>query len=55
MDLSAPIGLADDPDALFSSYAEWAAAQGTTLYPAQEEALIELLSGAHVVLATPTG
>jgi superfamily II RNA helicase len=28
---------------------------GTTLYPAQEEALIELVSGANVVLATPTG
>ena len=25
------------------------------LYPAQEEALIELVSGANVVLATPTG
>lgn len=55
MDLSAPTGLADDPDALFASYSKWAAAQGTTLYPAQEEALIELLSGSHVVLATPTG
>jgi superfamily II RNA helicase len=26
-----------------------------TLYPAQEEALLELLAGNHVVLATPTG
>ena len=25
------------------------------LYPAQEEALIELVSGANVILATPTG
>ena len=44
-----------DPDAVFAEFGEWAAAQGTALYPAQEEALIELVSGANVVLATPTG
>src|SRR5215467_9100483 len=45
----------DDPDELFTSFAAWAEANGTVLYPAQEEALIELVSGANVVLATPTG
>jgi superfamily II RNA helicase len=54
-DISALQALADDPDALFSSFAEWAEAGGTPLYPHQEEALIELVSGANVVLATPTG
>ena len=44
-----------DPDELFASFAAWAEASGTVLYPAQEEALIELVSGANVVLATPTG
>ena len=44
-----------DPDALFTDFGEWAAANGTQLYPAQEEALIELVSGSNVVLATPTG
>ena len=44
-----------DPDALFTAFAEWADAAGTPLYPAQEEALIEFVSGANVVLATPTG
>ncbi|MEH3137494.1 MAG: DUF3516 domain-containing protein [Mycolicibacterium neoaurum] len=44
-----------DPDALFTAFGEWAAANGTQLYPAQEEALIELVSGSNVVLATPTG
>ena len=44
-----------DPDELFASFAAWAQANGTVLYPAQEEALIELVSGANVVLATPTG
>ncbi|SBS76015.1 DEAD/DEAH box helicase domain protein [uncultured Mycobacterium sp.] len=45
----------DDPDEVFASFAAWAQTRGTTLYPAQEEALIELISGANVVLATPTG
>ncbi|MEH3131270.1 MAG: DUF3516 domain-containing protein [Mycolicibacterium neoaurum] len=44
-----------DPDALFIAFGEWAAGNGTELYPAQEEALIELVSGSNVVLATPTG
>ncbi|MQA36165.1 hypothetical protein GCU49_21790, partial [Modestobacter roseus] len=54
-DLTELQSLAGDPDALFTHFAEWAAEGGTTLYPAQEEALIELVSGANVVLATPTG
>ncbi|WP_433191574.1 hypothetical protein [Actinoallomurus sp. CA-150999] len=29
--------------------------RGITLYPAQEEALIEIVSGANVILNTPTG
>jgi superfamily II RNA helicase len=44
-----------DPDQLFADFATWAESNGTVLYPAQEEALIELVSGANVVLATPTG
>ncbi|GAT12579.1 DEAD/DEAH box helicase [Mycolicibacterium novocastrense] len=48
-------GLGADPDALFTAFAAWAEANGTVLYPAQEEALIELVSGANVILATPTG
>jgi superfamily II RNA helicase len=54
-DLSALRAQAADPDELFTSFAAWAQASGTTLYPAQEEALIELVSGANVILATPTG
>lgn len=34
---------------------EWAEANGTTLYPHQDEAVLEILSGANVILATPTG
>jgi hypothetical protein len=44
-----------DPDELFASFAAWTEASGIVLYPAQEEALIELVSGANVILATPTG
>jgi superfamily II RNA helicase len=54
-DLAALRARGDDADELFASFAAWAEASGTTLYPAQEEALIELVSGANVVLATPTG
>ena len=54
-DLSKLRAMGDDADELFSSFAAWAEAAGTTLYPAQEEALIELVSGANVILATPTG
>ncbi|MFR9675635.1 DEAD/DEAH box helicase [Streptomyces sp. TR02-1] len=44
-----------DPDALFESFSDWAQGRGISLYPAQEEALIEVVSGANVVLSTPTG
>lgn len=54
-DLSALQTKGGDADALFTDFAGWAEANGTTLYPAQEEALIELVSGANVILATPTG
>jgi superfamily II RNA helicase len=44
-----------DPDALFDLFETWAGEHGLTLYPAQEEALIEIVSGANVILSTPTG
>src|SRR6478735_1453979 len=44
-----------EPDALFDAFESWVAEQGLTLYPAQEEALIEIVSGANVILSTPTG
>jgi superfamily II RNA helicase len=43
------------PDAVFDAFEEWASAQGLNLYPAQTEALIELVDDANVILATPTG
>ncbi|RKN38605.1 DEAD/DEAH box helicase [Streptomyces hoynatensis] len=44
-----------DPDALFDAFSSWARERGISLYPAQEEALIEVVSGANVILSTPTG
>jgi superfamily II RNA helicase len=44
-----------DPDDLLDLFLAWTAAQGLTLYPAQEEAILEVMSGSHVILATPTG
>src|SRR6266851_9171580 len=44
-----------DPDAVFDAFAGWAKRQGLALYPHQEEALIEIVTGANVILSTPTG
>src|SRR5215469_9327746 len=43
------------PDDLFNAFEAWAKQQGLSLYPHQEEALIEIVSGANVILSTPTG
>ncbi|GAB3798816.1 DEAD/DEAH box helicase [Humibacter antri] len=43
------------PDEVFARIAEWAGESGLTLYPAQEESLIGIVSGANVVVSTPTG
>src|SRR5215467_15449255 len=44
-----------DPDSVFDAFAVWAKQQGLALYPHQEEALIEVVSGANVIVSTPTG
>ncbi|MFG6444066.1 DEAD/DEAH box helicase [Microbacterium sp. P07] len=44
-----------DSDAAYTGFVEWASDRGLSLYPAQDEAVIELVSGANVVLSTPTG
>jgi len=44
-----------DPDAIFEAFSGWVEKQGLTLYPHQEEAMIEIVSGANVILSTPTG
>ena len=44
-----------DPDAVFNAFSGWAKSQGLDLYPHQEESLIEIVTGANVILSTPTG
>jgi superfamily II RNA helicase len=44
-----------DADALYEAFVGWAADRGLELYPAQQEALLELVTGSHVILSTPTG
>jgi superfamily II RNA helicase len=43
------------PDEILSRFVSFVADAGLELYPAQEEAILELLAGKHVVLNTPTG
>ncbi len=42
-------------DEVLSRFVSFVAATGLELYPAQEEAMLELLADKHVVLNTPTG
>ncbi len=43
------------PDAIYSAFVEWSSERGIELYPAQDEAVMELAAGHNVILATPTG
>jgi superfamily II RNA helicase len=53
--LPPPSDDAPDPDAIFGAFADWAKERGFTLYPHQEESLIEVVMGSNVILSTPTG
>ncbi|MBW3083879.1 hypothetical protein KEM60_00057 [Austwickia sp. TVS 96-490-7B] len=44
-----------DPDELYTAYLDGVISRGITPYPHQEEALLELVTGNNVILATPTG
>ena len=44
-----------DPDAVIETFMDWVDERGLTLYPAQEEALLEVVAGSHVIVNTPTG
>ena len=46
---------APDADALYEAFVAWCGLRGIELYPTQHEALLEVYTGANVVLATPTG
>jgi superfamily II RNA helicase len=50
-----PTAPAADPDTVLDGFNAHVAESGLELYPAQEEAIFELLVGNHVILNTPTG
>ena len=52
--LDVPTG-ASPPDEVYDRFTAWVGEQGVELYPHQDEAVMELLGGANVILATPTG
>ena len=53
LDTMVPTGA--DPDAVYDAFSTWVGEQELDLYPHQDEAIIEILGGNHVILATPTG
>jgi superfamily II RNA helicase len=55
MTLTDLLPAAPGPDAVFGAFAGWAKERGLALYPHQEEALIEVVSGSNVILSAPTG
>ena len=48
-------GATAGPDEVLDTFTSWATTKGLRLYPAQEEALLSVLAGDHVILNTPTG
>ena len=50
-----PEGEAPSTDELLGPFLDYVTSRGLTLYPAQEEAVLELFEGKNVILNTPTG
>jgi superfamily II RNA helicase len=53
--LSAPPPAPVDNDVILGRFLDYVAGLGLELYPAQEEAVFEVLAGKHLILTTPTG
>jgi hypothetical protein len=53
--LTPPPGTAPDSDALLGRFLDYVRERKLELYPAQEEAILELFDGKNVILNTPTG
>ncbi|MHC9046351.1 DEAD/DEAH box helicase [Microbacterium saperdae] len=53
LDAAPPAGA--DADTVYLAFVEWAESTGIRLYPAQDEAVIEIVSGKNLILSTPTG
>lgn len=50
-----PKGVTTDEDVVYDAITQWVDHRGLTLYPAQDEAILECVAGSNVILATPTG
>ena len=50
-----PKGVTTDDDVVYDAITQWVDHRGLTLYPAQDEAILECVAGSNVILATPTG
>jgi superfamily II RNA helicase len=50
-----PAGGSAEPEEVLDRFLGWVTDLGLALYPAQEEALLEIAAGRHVILNTPTG
>lgn len=50
-----PLGRHAADDEMLESFIDWVSELGLEMYPAQEEALLEIMAGKHVILNTPTG
>ena len=48
-------GVAAEPDLILEKLLDWVDGRGMQLWPHQEEALMDLVMGDHVILGTPTG
>ena len=50
-----PLTDVDDADALMERFLDYVAEKNLELYPAQEEAILEVFAGKNIILNTPTG
>lgn len=55
IDTLSELGSEPTADDLYEHFTVWAESNGTTLYPHQDEAALEIFTGANAIITTPTG
>ncbi|QRV02595.1 DUF3516 domain-containing protein [Arcanobacterium phocisimile] len=48
-------GLTPSPEDMYEAFSSWVTSTGKQMYPHQDEALLNIVSGDHVIVSTPTG
>lgn len=48
-------GLSPAPEDIYDAFSAWVSSTGKQMYPHQDEALLNIVSGDHVIVSTPTG